>query len=156
MKNLLVVISIICLSLLSCAFGFNEKKRDNSFSNNINIKHPIDIEEEKCIKSSHVYDYPQCSEKAEKDWNKEIQNNLKMLKEIMAKEEFIYINEMNKAWEKSVYKEMAVINRFISSKDGIIYQTDANNQIVQIKKQYALLLQNLYYNYYKENQEFDY
>lgn len=151
MKNLLIIISIIYFSLLSCAFGFNEKKHDN-----INIKHSIDIEEEKCIKSSHVYDYPLCSEKAEKAWDKEIQKHLEMLKKIMPNEEFIYINEMNKAWEKSVSKEIEVINRFISSKDGIIYQTDGNNQIRQIKKQYALLLQDLYYNYYKENQEFNY
>lgn len=156
MKKLLALTFIIYILLSSYALGFNNKNHVNNYTSDLSIKHPIDIEEEKCLSSSDIYNYPQCTETAQKAWDKEIKKNLALLKKVMSKEEFIYIDNMNETWEKSVYRETDVINRFISSKDGIIYQTDANNQLLQIKKQYALLLQDLYYNYYKENKEFNY
>jgi len=111
------------------------------------LKHPIDIEEEKCIASSHVYDYPACSQKAEKAWDNEIQNNLKLLKEIMTDDEYKYIETMNENWKKSVHNEIDVINRFISDKDGIINQTTGCSHISNLKKQYALLLSSIYFTY---------
>ena len=118
----------------------------------VEYKHPIDIEEEKCIAKSHVYNYPICSQNAEKAWDKEIQKNLSLLKKTMSSDEYKYINEMNENWKKSVYNEISVINRFISNKDGIIYQTEGSNNIAQLKKQYALLLNSIYYNYKEEKE----
>ena len=131
--------ALLLILLFSCNFSLAAE-----------YKHPIDIEEEKCIASSHVYDYPLCSQKAEKAWDKEIQKNLKLLQKIMTKDEYKYIEIMNENWKKSVYNEIDVINRFISSKDGIIYQTEGSNNIAQLKKQYAILLQAVYYNYKEE------
>jgi hypothetical protein len=113
-------------------------------------KHPIDIEEEKCISDSHVYGFPDCSKDAEISWNNEIKKNLNLLKNKMPKDEYKYIDEMNNIWSKSVSYQIDVINRFISNKDGIIYQTEGNNDIVQLKKQYAILLKDIYSNYYEE------
>ncbi len=127
----------------------NEKKENNQEK----YKHPIDIEEERCIANSHVYNLPICEEKAEKSWDKEIQKNLKLIQKVMSNEEFDYIRKMNDSWNKSAYDQIESINRFISSKDGIIHQTDGQNNIVLIKKQYALLLKSIYYNYYEEDSE---
>ncbi|MBQ9246345.1 hypothetical protein IJ182_08775 [bacterium] len=118
----------------------------------VEAKHPIDIEEEKCIKKTHVYDYPICSQNAEKSWDEEIKNNLNLLQKIMPEDEYKSIVNMHEQWEKSVYNEIDVINRFISSKDGIIYKTEGSNDIVQLKKQYALLLKSIYSNYYEEKE----
>ena len=122
----------------------NVEDKDNDTSE---YKHPIDIEEKKCIESSHVYDYPDCSKKSEMAWDKEIQNNLKSLKKVMTNEEYQYIEKMNTDWEKSVYNEINVINRFISDKDGIINQTTGYSHISNLKKQYALLLSSIYFTY---------
>ena len=126
----------------------NNKKSDDSKE----YKHPIDIEEQKCIASSHVYDYPACSQKAEKAWDNEIQNNLKLLKKVMTDDEYKYIETMNENWEKSVHNEIVVIDRFISDKDGIIYQTEGSNDISNLKKQYAMLLESIYFHYNEEKE----
>ena len=60
---------------------------------------------------------------------------------------------MNETWNKSLYNQQDIINKFISTKEGLIHQTDGQNNIVQIKKQYALLLKSIYFNYYEENRE---
>ena len=99
-----------------------------------------------------MYDYPICSQNAEKAWDKEIQHNLYLLKEIMNDDEFQQIEIMHKNWEKSVNNEIDVINRFISDKDGIIYQTESSNDIAQLKKQYALLLKSIYFHYHEEKE----
>ena len=72
----------------------------------------------------------------------------------MTKEDFKYIKNMNETWNKSLYNQQDIINRFISNKEGLIHQTDGQNNIVQLKRQYALLLKSIYYNYYEEDREF--
>ena len=137
--NILVMkktIIFLLISLFCCCSSFSAE-----------YKHPIDIEEQKCIASSHVYDYPLCSQKAEKAWDNEIQNNLKLLKEVMTDDEYKYIETMNENWKKSVHNEIDVINRFISNKDGIINQTTGCKHISNLKKQYALLLSSIYFTY---------
>ena len=63
---------------------------------------------------------------------------------------------MHEQWKKSVNNEINVINRFISNKDGIIYQTEGSNNIAQLKKQYAILLQAVYFNYKEEKEEIEF
>ena len=147
----------ITVQIVSLSFDNNNLRKELEQSKQLNFhkntednKHPIDIEEEKCISDSQVYDYPNCSKNAEISWNKEIKKNLNLLKNKMSNDEYRYINEMNEVWEKSVHNQMNVINRFISNQDGIIYQTEGNNDIVQLKKQYAILLKNIYSNYCEE------
>jgi|GEM_PF-6885206 len=138
MKKVFVLLFIL---LFGCCFSFAAE-----------IKHQIDIEEEKCIAASHVYDYPACSQKAEKAWDNEIQKNLKLLKKVMTNDEYKAVEQMNEAWKKSVHSEIDVINRFISNKDGIIYQTEGSSDIAQLKKQYALLLQSIYFHCREEKE----
>ncbi len=164
MKKILVILLIFLLSSISFYYGtlYERNKTNKNISQKEAIsdtsstikenKHKIDIEEERCIAESDVYDYPICSHNSEKAWNNEIKKNLNLLKKVMSDDEYEYINKMNEEWEKSVNSETETINKFISNKDGIIYQTEGSDDISNLKKQYALLLNNLYYHY-KENKE---
>ena len=159
MKKFIITLISIFLLLSAFTMGFFVKKSiedKKTIGNTIQeeYKHPIDIEEEQCINNSNVYDYSLCGEKAEKAWDREIQKNTELLQKVMTKEEFKYIKNMNETWNKSLYNQQDIINRFISNKEGLIHQTDGQNNIIQIKKQYALLLKSIYYNYYEEDSEF--
>ena len=158
MKKLFITLIALLLSALSFSLGFFVKKSvddKKTIGNTLQeeYKHPIDIEEEQCINNSNIYDYSLCGEKAEKAWEREIQKNTELLQKVMTKEEFKYIKSMNETWNKSLYNQQDIINKFISTKEGLIHQTDGQNNIVQIKKQYALLLKSIYFNYYEENRE---
>ena len=159
MKTIFITLIALLLSALSFSLGFFVKKSvddKKTIGNTLQeeYKHPIDIEEEQCINNSNIYDYSLCGEKAEKAWEREIQKNTELLQKVMTKEEFKYIKSMNETWNKSLYNQQDIINKFISTKEGLIHQTDGQNNIVQIKKQYALLLKSIYYNYYEEDREF--
>ena len=158
MKKLFITLIALLLLALSFSLGFFVKKSvddKKTIGNTLQeeYKHPIDIEEEQCINNSNIYDYSLCGEKAEKAWEREIQKNTELLQKVMTKEEFKYIKSMNETWNKSLYNQQDIINKFISTKEGLIHQTDGQNNIVQIKKQYALLLKSIYFNYYEENRE---
>ena len=158
MKTIFITLIALLLSALSFSLGFFVKKSvddKKTIGNTLQeeYKHPIDIEEEQCINNSNIYDYSLCGEKAEKAWEREIQKNTELLQKVMTKEEFKYIKSMNETWNKSLYNQQDIINKFISTKEGLIHQTDGQNNIVQIKKQYALLLKSIYFNYYEENRE---
>ena len=158
MKTIFITLIALLLSALSFSLGFFVKKSvddKKTIGNTLQeeYKHPIDIEEEQCINNSNIFDYSLCGEKAEKAWEREIQKNTELLQKVMTKEEFKYIKSMNETWNKSLYNQQDIINKFISTKEGLIHQTDGQNNIVQIKKQYALLLKSIYFNYYEENRE---
>ena len=158
MKTIFITLIALLLSASSFSLGFFVKKSvddKKTIGNTLQeeYKHPIDIEEEQCINNSNIYDYSLCGEKAEKAWEREIQKNTELLQKVMTKEEFKYIKSMNETWNKSLYNQQDIINKFISTKEGLIHQTDGQNNIVQIKKQYALLLKSIYFNYYEENRE---
>ncbi len=173
MKKFFLVIIISLLLFLSFCLGLyvqetvdnkkinqlkiqinNNLKEENNIKPENQYNNTIDIEENNCISISDVYHYPLCSQKAEKAWDNEIQKNLELLKKVMTKEDFKYIIEMNQNWDKTLNLQIANINRFISNKDGIIYQTEGAEDIVSLKKQYALFLNNIYSNYVEENNSF--
>jgi len=143
MKRSVILFSIISL----CCFALFNMQANAQTMKNQEQTHSIDIEEQKCIQNSNIYNYPLCSRKAEKAWDEEISKNLKLLKESLPKEEYKYITKMNEKWEKSVKAQIAVINKFISGKDGIIYQTAGSSHISDLKKEYALFLKAVYTNY---------
>lgn len=146
MKKLLIYILIIIVLILSFSIGYILGKNTN-ISAIDNYEHPIDIEEKLCIQNSDIHNYTFCSEIAIKSWEKEIQKNLDLLKQVMKKEDYKYIEEMNNEWNKSAYSQINTINRFIVNKNGVIYQTEGKNNISNIKKQYAILLKNIYSTY---------
>ena len=113
-KVIFVVLTILFLFLSFISGVYVQKTIDNKRMNQLNIqlnsnlkeenniepenqyKDQIDLEEENCISNTDIYDYPLCSQKAEKAWDNEIQKNLELLKKLMSKEDFKYIIEMNK------------------------------------------------------------
>lgn len=146
MKKLLIYILIIIVLILSFSIGYILGKNRNIPAID-KYEHPIDIEERLCIKNSDIYHYAFCSELATKSWENEIQENLNLLKQVMTKDDYKDIEKMTNNWNKSVHSQINTINRFIVNKDGIIYQTEGKNNISNIKKQYAILLKNIYYAY---------
>lgn len=144
MKKFLLILFIVSIYFLT---GY----KSYSFDDNKYI-HPIDEAENKCISNSNEIDYVFCAQTASEAWDYEIKKYLKLLKEIMSIKDYEQIEKMNKEQNKSVHSQIKVINGFIGNKTGIIYQTEAVNNICNLKKQYALLLMSIYHNYKEEKE----
>ena len=125
----------------------------SAIPNEEETKHPIDIEEEKCINSKNPYLYSDCAKQSEISWNMEIEKYLKHINQIMDSDNIKIITESQLNWEKSAQSDKKMINKFISSRQGAINETLGFSYISEIKKQRAILLKNIYENY-KEELEF--
>ena len=128
---------------------YNNQKEDNKEEE---YKHPIDIELEKCVESTNPYLYSDCAIENEKAWDKEIQKQLKNLKDIMNKDEYTIIINSQNDWNKSFNSSKIAINKFISERDGTVNQTLGFSSIANLKKQRALLLEQIYYSYTNERE----
>ncbi len=129
--------------------------KNNSQKEDYNLeeyKHPIDIELEKCVESTHPYLYSDCAKENEKAWDKEVQKQLKNLKDIMNKDEYTVIINSQNDWNKSFNSSKIAINKFISECDGTVNQTLGFSSIANLKKQRALLLEQIYYSYTNEKE----
>lgn len=146
MKKILILLFILFLIIDSFCVGYMLNKK-GCLAQKDNYKHRIDVEEENCIKNSDVTEYIVCAEKATSAWDREINEKLLTLKKVMPADEYNKIEIMHKEWEKSVYNQIEIINRFITTKDGIIYQCEGQNNITSLKKQYAMLLTSILENY---------
>ena len=105
-------------------------------------KHPIDIEEEKCIKIADTSDIGMgnCALKATEDWFKEIDKNLMTLKQMLPAEKYEKIADSQKKWESYIKSEFDVNENVIFYKTGTIYYTISAGQKAYIVKERALLL----------------
>ena len=105
-------------------------------------KHPIDIEEEKCIKVADTSNIRMgnCALKATEDWFKEIDKNLMTLKQMLPAEKYEKIADSQKKWESYIKSEFDVNENVIFYKTGTIYYTISAGQKAYIVKERALLL----------------
>ncbi len=105
-------------------------------------KHPIDIEEEKCIKIADTSDIGMgnCALEATKAWFKEIDKNLMTLKQILPADKYEKIADSQKKWESYIKSEFDVNENVIFYKTGTIYYTISAGQKAYIVKERALLL----------------
>lgn len=105
-------------------------------------KHPIDIEEEKCIKVADTSNIRMgnCALKATEDWFKEIDKNLMTLKQMLPAEKYEKIADSQKKWESYIKSEFDVNENVIFYKTGTIYYTISAGQKASIVKERALLL----------------
>lgn len=126
--------------------------QNNNNYGNTEYKHKIDIEEEKCIETSNTLDYPNCSYYAKEQWQKEINKYIKLLKKEMNTTDYSLININQEKWEQSLQSDTEMIEKYINSKQGLIYVTIETNTIKNIYKSRALLLGTIY-NEYMETQE---
>ena len=110
-------------------------------------KHPIDIEEEKCIKIADTSDIGMgnCSLKATEDWFKEIDKNLMTLKQMLPAEKYEKIAESQKNWENYIKSEFDINENIIYNKAGTIYYTMSAGQKRETVKERALQLQHYIY-----------
>ncbi len=179
MKKIFLVVIIVIISIACFCLGylFNEKKTseliisenntnkqiqqseskesiENVSDNKIDseYKHPIDIEEEKCIEKTHPYMYSNCAKQSEQLWDKEINNQLKVLKQTMNENEYKIVTNSQEKWNEAFLSDEIMINKFISSRQGTINETLGFSSISDIKKQRALLLKNIYDNYKEESE----
>lgn len=127
-------------------------ERNIQENKNTEYKHPIDIEEEKCIKNSSTFDYPNCSYYAGTQWEKEINKYLNLLKKEMNTTDYSLIEVNQKKWEQSSQSDIKMIEKYINSKQGLIYVTIGTSTITDIYKSRALLLRKIY-DEYIENKE---
>ncbi len=107
-------------------------------------KHPIDIEEEKCIKIADTSDIGMgnCTLKATEAWFEEIDKALMTLKQILPADKYEKIADSQKKWENYIKSEFDVNENIIYNKVGTIYYTIAADQKRELIKQRALLLKN--------------
>ena len=105
-------------------------------------KHPIDIEEEKCIKIADTSNIGMgnCALKATEAWFKEIDKNLMTLKQMLPSEKYEKIANSQKKWESYIKSEFDVNENVIFYKTGTIYYTISAGQKAYIVKERALLL----------------
>lgn len=141
-----VILSIITISILSTGCVFN----NTSTSSDVNIavkneqKFLIDKIEEDCISNkSSTQEMNECTFKSIDLWNKEIEKNLALLKNITSKEDFKKIQLSQKNWEFYRDSEIVVYN-LIQKKQGTMFQNVSAGFKRELIKQRAIKLKSLY------------
>ena len=111
-------------------------------------KHPIDIEEEKCIKIADTSNIGMgnCALKATEDWFKEIDKNLMTLKQMLPADKYEKIADSQKKWESYIKSEFDVNENVIYYKIGTIYYTISAGQKREMVKERAMLLHSYIYD----------
>ena len=111
-------------------------------------KHPIDIEEEKCIKIADTSDIGMgnCTLEATEAWFKEIDKNLMTLKQMLPPDKYEKIAKSQKNWENYIKSEFDVNENIIYYKIGTIYYTISAGQKREMAKERAMLLHSYIYD----------
>ena len=145
-----VILSIITISILSTgciqnnntSSTFDECKTEIITQNE--QKNLIDKIEEDCISDkSSTQEMSECTFKAIDAWNKEIEKNLALLKNITSKEDFEKIQLSQKNWESYRDSEIVVYN-LIQKKEGTMFQNVSAGFKRELIKQRAIELKSLY------------
>lgn len=147
-----IILTAITISILSCGCVRNavQTKADTNASAEISVQqeqqNPIDKAEEDCMsKNSSTQGMNECTFKAEKAWEKEIDKYLALLKNITSKENFENIQLTQKNWEIYRDSELAVYN-LVRQKQGTMFQNVTVGFQRNLIKQRALELKELYDN----------
>lgn len=113
--------------------------------NNIEKLHPIEIEEQKCMKNANytTTGMSECSYKAMDMWFKEIDKYLDLLKTVTSEEEYSNILKAQENWKKYQESEFVAIS-IIINKQGTISQNILSGCETGLVKQRAVDLRNLY------------
>ena len=145
-----VILSIITISILST--GCIQNNNTSSTFDECKTKHvvqneqqyPIDKFEENCISDkSSTQEINECTFKTIDLWNKEIEKNLALLKNITSKEDFKKIQLSQKNWESYRDSEIIVYN-LIQKKEGTMFQNVSAGFKRELIKQRAIELKSLY------------
>ena len=145
-----VILSIITISILSagCIQNNNISSTFNEYITKVvtqnEQQYPIDKFEENCISDkSSTQEINECTFKAVDLWNKEIEKNLALLKNITSKEYFEKIQLSQKKWESYRDSEFVVYN-LIQKKEGTMFQNVLAGCKRELIKQRAIELKSLY------------
>ncbi len=113
-------------------------------------KHPIDIEEERCLKKAYSNaDMRNCTYDAMDAWFEVIEKDLATLKKILSSEKYEAIVKSQKQWKKYQEEEFETNNLVVLNKGGTFYHVVSVGDKAHIVKERALLL-NSYVNLYSE------
>jgi len=127
MKLTLIVLSF--LLLLSSGYAFAEKAP----------KHPIDKAQEACIeKDSSTAGMANCTYKAEKMWDKELNKNYNALMKKLPPADREALRTTQKKWLEFRDNEFKLINAIYGKLKGTMYIPMRASEINQIVKQRAL------------------
>ena len=111
-------------------------------------KHPIDIEEERCLKIADTSNIGMgnCVLEATDAWFKEIDKNLMTLKQLLSSDKYEKIVKSQKNWEIYIKSEFDVNENIIYNKTGTIYYAISAAQKKEIIKERAMLLHSYIYD----------
>lgn len=110
-------------------------------------KHPIDVELDNCINTTHPYMYSDCAKKNAENWAIEIEKQLDSLKKIMNSNEYKIIAKAQADWNKLTVKDEQIISEFVTNQQGQINETLGFSYVANLKKQRALFLNLIYFSY---------
>ncbi|MFH7003649.1 lysozyme inhibitor LprI family protein [Flavobacterium bizetiae] len=129
---------IILLSLFSLtAFSQTKGKKENL----------IDVQEKKCLDKEDITTAEQCNctIKAQKDWDKELNKYYSMLKTKLSKEDFEVLKNSQKQWISYRDKEFLFISKyFLEIKQGTMWYPIAQGKKKEIIKLRVAELKNYY------------
>lgn len=136
MKNL---ITLILLFLSIYIFSQSKAQQENL----------IDLTESKCLNKKDIStaEMRNCTIKAKKSWDKELNKYYNLLKSKLPKSAFESLKESQKQWMMYRDKEFAFISKFyFELKEGTMWNIVAENQKKDIVKNRALELKMYYEN----------
>ena len=142
---MLVRIYLIRSNVKKCLYSvkYTKIKKNNNNQKEI-YQHPLDIKLKNCINSTHPYLYSNCAIENGNDWDIEINKLLQQIKNTVNNDDYNIVNIAQSDWKKSADSDEKLIHKFVSSHQGAINETLAYSYIADIKKQRALLLNNIY------------
>ena len=108
-------------------------------------KHPIDKMLSECIsKNSSTAGMNKCTYDASDEWEKEMNKNLDLLKSVMTKEQYHFLQKSQENWEKYKMTQYNLIDEIILKKMGTMYSTIRLGYRLGIIKDRAQILHSLY------------
>ena len=109
-------------------------------------KHLIDIELEKCINNDYsTAGMTNCVDTSANEWTKEIEKYYSLLEKVMTKEQFKALQNSQKIWEKYKQAQFNVNKSVFDNVQGTMYINILASEQMNIIKQRARELENLYY-----------
>ena len=151
-KGLLILFFVFLLScVFFCGVLIGEFLTKNQFKNiqvnniSLNTKFLIDKKENECLQNAeNSVDMLKCSAVAKEEWKIEILKNLKLLENLLPKEEYILIKNNQEEWVLQNKRDEKIIDVFIRNQGGSLYQQLAISDETEEIKNRALFLKWIY------------
>ncbi len=135
------------VSILNTTVSDLKKSANLDNTSSSNLKHVLDIKLEECMKKDNYTTAAMigCTDVLIDDWEKEIDNNINLLKQLLnSHQQQILLNSQDK-WNDYKKVQWKLNKETLCAKTGTMYQTICIGNDMDIVKQRALELGSLYY-----------